>query len=138
MRLEPDPRLFIVAVGTYNDPTKKRGPPKGYIEAIEARLYRMEGFLDGLIKDKDPRAEIVRAELDAMAREAEMTGLQLRRSKAYEEINHVKTSKRFPLEHNGALMTHFSPLISSLISFIDYYRRLTYASVVVLDLADVI
>ncbi|ORZ27793.1 fungal-specific transcription factor domain-domain-containing protein [Lobosporangium transversale] len=60
----------------------------GYIEAIEARLHRMEGLLGGLVKDKDPRAEIVRAELDAMAREAEMTGLKLRRSKAYEEINH--------------------------------------------------
>ncbi|KAF9106643.1 hypothetical protein BGX27_009069 [Mortierella sp. AM989] len=74
---------------TYNDPTKKRGPPKGYIEAIEARLHKMEGLLGGLVKDKDPRAEIVRAELDAMAREAEMTGLKLRRSKAYEEISHV-------------------------------------------------
>lgn len=63
----------------------------GYIEAIEARLHRMEGLLGGLVKDKDPRAEIVRAELDAMAREAEMTGLKLRRSKAYEEINHVST-----------------------------------------------
>ncbi|KAG0351406.1 hypothetical protein BG005_009139 [Podila minutissima] len=49
----------------------------------------MEGLLGGLVKDKDPRAEIVRAELDAMAREAEMTGLKLRRSKAYEEINHA-------------------------------------------------
>ncbi|KAF9905153.1 hypothetical protein EC991_001973 [Linnemannia zychae] len=58
----------------------------GYIEAIEARLHRMEGLLGGLVKDKDPRAEIVRAELDAMAREAEMTGLKLRRSKAYEEM----------------------------------------------------
>ncbi|KAF9584419.1 hypothetical protein BGW38_006531, partial [Lunasporangiospora selenospora] len=77
---------------TYNDPTKKRGPPKGYIEAIEARLHRMEGLLGGLVKDKDPRAEIVRAELDAMAREAEMTGLKLRRSKAYEEINAMASS----------------------------------------------
>ncbi|KAF8942775.1 hypothetical protein BGZ47_006153 [Haplosporangium gracile] len=74
---------------TYNDPTKKRGPPKGYIEAIEARLHRMEGLLGGLVKDKDPRAEIVRAELDAMAREAEMTGLKLRRSKAYEELTYA-------------------------------------------------
>ncbi|KAG0295993.1 hypothetical protein BGZ96_010414 [Linnemannia gamsii] len=61
----------------------------GYIEAIEARLHRMEGLLGGLVKDKDPRAEIVRAELDAMAREAEMTGLKLRRSKAYEEIHNA-------------------------------------------------
>ncbi|KAI1317544.1 hypothetical protein EDD11_008238 [Mortierella claussenii] len=52
----------------------------------------MEGLLGGLIKDKDPRAEIVRAELDAMAREAEMTGLKLRRSKAYEEISHAMSA----------------------------------------------
>lgn len=50
----------------------------------------MEGLLGGLVKDKDPRAEIVRAELDAMAREAEMTGLKLRRSKAYEELTYVR------------------------------------------------
>ncbi|KAF9155492.1 hypothetical protein BG015_009684 [Linnemannia schmuckeri] len=49
----------------------------------------MEGLLGGLVKDKDPRAEIVRAELDAMAREAEMTGLKLRRSKAYEELTYA-------------------------------------------------
>lgn len=67
----------------------------GYIEAIEARLHRMEGLLGGLVKDKDPRAEIVRAELDAMAREAEMTGLKLRRSKAYEEIHNVSLNNLF-------------------------------------------
>ncbi|KAF9988474.1 hypothetical protein BGZ75_009325 [Mortierella antarctica] len=72
---------------TYNDPTKKRGPPKGYIEAIEARLHRMEGLLGGLVQNNDPRAEIVRAELEAMAREAEMTGLKLRRSKAFEQLD---------------------------------------------------
>ncbi|ORX47776.1 hypothetical protein DM01DRAFT_1256965, partial [Hesseltinella vesiculosa] len=27
---------------TYKDSTKKRGPPKGYIEAIENRLHRLE------------------------------------------------------------------------------------------------
>ncbi|ORZ15692.1 hypothetical protein BCR42DRAFT_328053, partial [Absidia repens] len=27
---------------TYKDTTKKRGPPKGYIEAIENRLYKLE------------------------------------------------------------------------------------------------
>ena len=50
----------------------------------------MENLLGGLIKDKDPRAEVVRAALDAMAREAEMTGLKLRRSRAYEELTHVR------------------------------------------------
>ncbi|ORE01187.1 hypothetical protein BCV72DRAFT_171348, partial [Rhizopus microsporus var. microsporus] len=27
---------------TYKDTTKKRGPPKGYIEAIENRLQKLE------------------------------------------------------------------------------------------------
>ncbi|KAG0201322.1 hypothetical protein BGX28_005816 [Mortierella sp. GBA30] len=47
----------------------------------------MEGLLGGLVQNKDPRAEIVRAELEAMAREAEMTGLKLRRSKAFEQLD---------------------------------------------------
>ncbi|KAG9304377.1 hypothetical protein G9A89_019939 [Geosiphon pyriformis] len=48
---------------TYNDTTKKRGPPKGYIEAIETRLHRMESLLGGLVQSNDPRAEAVLAEL---------------------------------------------------------------------------
>ncbi|KAI9318555.1 hypothetical protein BX666DRAFT_1823521, partial [Dichotomocladium elegans] len=27
---------------TYKESTRKRGPPKGYIEAIEGRLHRLE------------------------------------------------------------------------------------------------
>ncbi|KAF9372483.1 hypothetical protein CPB97_001222 [Podila verticillata] len=76
-------------------------PTPGYIEAIEARLHKMEGLLGGLVKDKDPRAEIVRAELDAMAREAEMTGLKLRRSKAYEEINQAMAAAASEASANG-------------------------------------
>ncbi|CAG8548036.1 8887_t:CDS:2 [Ambispora gerdemannii] len=48
---------------TYNDTTKKRGPPKGYIEAIETRLHRMESLLGGLVQSNDPRAEAVLAQL---------------------------------------------------------------------------
>ncbi|CAG8548847.1 3855_t:CDS:2 [Paraglomus occultum] len=48
---------------TYNDATKKRGPPKGYIEAIETRLHRMESLLGGLVHSNDPRAEAVLSEL---------------------------------------------------------------------------
>ncbi|KAK9718731.1 hypothetical protein K7432_005276 [Basidiobolus ranarum] len=48
---------------TYLDVTKKRGPPKGYIEAIENRLHRMEHLLGGLAQS-DPRvAENIMAEL---------------------------------------------------------------------------
>ncbi|CAJ0889825.1 3600_t:CDS:2 [Entrophospora sp. SA101] len=48
---------------TYNDTTKKRGPPKGYIEAIETRLHKMESLLGGLVHSNDPRAEAALAEL---------------------------------------------------------------------------
>ncbi|KAG0277738.1 hypothetical protein BGZ95_005433 [Linnemannia exigua] len=104
------PNHISLDICTYNDPTKKRGPPKGYIEAIEARLHRMEGLLGGLVKDKDPRAEIVRAELDAMAREAEMTGLKLRRSKAYEEMTMAMgiITTSMPSESNASAMKESS------------------------------
>ncbi|ORZ18822.1 hypothetical protein BCR42DRAFT_291935, partial [Absidia repens] len=32
-------------VCTYKAATKKRGPPKGYIEAIEGRLHRLEALI---------------------------------------------------------------------------------------------
>ncbi|PKC71209.1 hypothetical protein RhiirA1_532180 [Rhizophagus irregularis] len=35
------------------DSPKKRGPPKGYIEALETRLQRMESILGGLVQSGD-------------------------------------------------------------------------------------
>lgn len=83
----------------------------GYVEAIEARLHRMEGFLDGLIKDKDPLAEIVRAELDAMSREAEATGLTSRQSKLYEATNHVRLASQKVTGARRLVSSYPSPLI---------------------------
>ncbi|CAG8600276.1 11594_t:CDS:2, partial [Acaulospora colombiana] len=40
-----------------------RGPPKGYIEAIETRLHRMESLLGGLVHSSDPRAQAILTEL---------------------------------------------------------------------------
>ncbi|KAF9930487.1 hypothetical protein FBU30_000381, partial [Linnemannia zychae] len=37
----------------FNDSAKKRGPPKGYIEALENRLHRMENLLGGLVQSGD-------------------------------------------------------------------------------------
>ncbi|CAG8712203.1 4301_t:CDS:2, partial [Racocetra persica] len=39
------------------------GPPKGYIEAIESRLYKMESLMGELAHSNDPRAEAILAEL---------------------------------------------------------------------------
>ncbi|KAF7729309.1 hypothetical protein EC973_004565 [Apophysomyces ossiformis] len=50
---------------SYNDTTKKRGPPKGYIEAIENRLHRLENFLGELAKEDNPRSQALLAELNS-------------------------------------------------------------------------
>ncbi|KAJ2783541.1 hypothetical protein GGI15_002546 [Coemansia interrupta] len=44
---------------TYLDATKKRGPPKGYIEVIENRLHKVEELLYGLIMQSPAAAQYV-------------------------------------------------------------------------------
>ncbi|KAI8393395.1 fungal-specific transcription factor domain-containing protein [Radiomyces spectabilis] len=50
---------------TYKESTKKRGPPKGYIEAIEGRLHRLEALLGSIIQDDDPRFKAIIDELNS-------------------------------------------------------------------------
>ncbi|KAI9024395.1 fungal-specific transcription factor domain-containing protein [Phycomyces nitens] len=50
---------------SYKDTTKKRGPPKGYIEAIENRLHKLEGLLNEVIQEDDPRSKALLAELNS-------------------------------------------------------------------------
>ncbi|KAF7727117.1 hypothetical protein EC973_007978 [Apophysomyces ossiformis] len=50
---------------TYKESTKKRGPPKGYIEAIEGRLHRLEALLGSIVQEDDPRSQAILAELNA-------------------------------------------------------------------------
>ncbi|KAG0144126.1 hypothetical protein CROQUDRAFT_47765 [Cronartium quercuum f. sp. fusiforme G11] len=71
----PDPNGVIPTTGpcqnclttgtecTFNGASRKRGPPKGYIEAIESRLHRMEALLGGLLQNDDPRAQALLSEL---------------------------------------------------------------------------
>lgn len=45
---------------TFLGPSRKRGPPKGYIDAIEVRLHQTEaliGILLTLSEQRDPRAK---------------------------------------------------------------------------------
>ncbi|KAI9493991.1 fungal-specific transcription factor domain-containing protein [Zychaea mexicana] len=49
----------------YNETNKKRGPPKGYIEAIEGRLQRLEALLSSVVQEDDPRSQAIMAELNA-------------------------------------------------------------------------
>ncbi|OSX66607.1 hypothetical protein POSPLADRAFT_1053240 [Postia placenta MAD-698-R-SB12] len=52
-------------------PSFRRGPPKGYIKALEHRLHQMESTLAAIMTSKDPRAQGVIADLrrDSMARD---------------------------------------------------------------------
>ncbi|KAG8741371.1 hypothetical protein FRC10_002936 [Ceratobasidium sp. 414] len=55
---------------TFLGPSRKRGPPKGYIDAIEARLHQLEALLGTVIASPDPRAQSLIADLisDPLAR----------------------------------------------------------------------
>lgn len=54
-----DTHLLFVACGDrFNDSAKKRGPPKGYIEALENRLHRMESLLGGLVQGDRAKVDL--------------------------------------------------------------------------------
>lgn len=49
--------LCSIAIAcTFLGPSRKRGPPKGYIDAIEARLHQTEALVGIMLATKDPRA----------------------------------------------------------------------------------
>lgn len=48
---------------TFLGPSRKRGPPKGYIDAIEARLHQTEALIGILLSSKDSRAKTLLADL---------------------------------------------------------------------------
>ena len=56
---------FIAIACTFLGPSRKRGPPKGYIDAIEARLHQTEALVGIMLATKDPRAKSL---LDDMAK----------------------------------------------------------------------
>jgi hypothetical protein len=52
-------------------PSYKRGPPKGYIHAIEQRWHHVEAVLGAILSSRDPRAQALVTDLrkDDLARE---------------------------------------------------------------------
>ncbi|KAF9116511.1 hypothetical protein BGX27_001805 [Mortierella sp. AM989] len=62
---DQDTKRRRVSRACFNDSAKKRGPPKGYIEALENRLHRMENLLGGLVQNGDR----VKLELDSWKEE---------------------------------------------------------------------
>lgn len=69
-----DPCRNCVMLGTpctFLGPSRKRGPPKGYIDAIEARLHQTEALIGILLGSKDSRARSVLEDIseDPLAKE---------------------------------------------------------------------
>ncbi|KAI3613223.1 hypothetical protein WG66_001383, partial [Moniliophthora roreri] len=56
---------------TFLGPSRKRGPPKGYIDAIEARLHQMEALLGIMLSSGDDRATTLLEDIsqDPLAKE---------------------------------------------------------------------
>ncbi|KAF8240532.1 hypothetical protein L208DRAFT_1427978 [Tricholoma matsutake] len=69
-----DPCKSCIMIGTtctFLGPSRKRGPPKGYIDAIEARLHQTEALLGIIIAAKDTRAQSLLHDIskDSLAKE---------------------------------------------------------------------
>ncbi|KAE9408528.1 hypothetical protein BT96DRAFT_970469 [Gymnopus androsaceus JB14] len=63
--------VMLATPCTFLGPSRKRGPPKGYIDAIEARLHQAEALLGIMLASGDPRAETLLRDIsqDPLARE---------------------------------------------------------------------
>ncbi|ORX99110.1 hypothetical protein K493DRAFT_313350 [Basidiobolus meristosporus CBS 931.73] len=99
---------------TYLETTRKRGPPKGYIEAIENKLHRLEHLLSGLVQS-DPRAaecvlnelqkveglDDVRLRLASRARPSEFHELRKRDEERLKTITQSEKSSASSTEGRG-------------------------------------
>jgi len=56
---------FNILACTFLGPSRNRGPPKGYIDAIEARIHQAEALLGLMIGSNDQR---VRTSLEDLAK----------------------------------------------------------------------
>jgi hypothetical protein len=65
------PRTSVPSSSPHSGPSYKRGPPKGYIHAIEQRWHHVEAVLGAILSARDPRAQALVADLrrDELARE---------------------------------------------------------------------
>ncbi|KAF5361342.1 hypothetical protein D9757_012319 [Collybiopsis confluens] len=63
--------IMLGAPCTFLGPSRKRGPPKGYIDAIEARLHQAEALLGIMLASGDSRADTLLNDIsqDPLARE---------------------------------------------------------------------
>ncbi|ORX62338.1 hypothetical protein DM01DRAFT_1315788 [Hesseltinella vesiculosa] len=71
----------------YKPITKKRGPPKGYIEAIESRLHRLEALIGSAVQEDDPRFRAIMTELNAPLLTANGEMIRPRKPVVYDSEN---------------------------------------------------
>ncbi|CAM0135521.1 hypothetical protein VKS41_005167 [Umbelopsis sp. WA50703] len=98
---------------TYKDTTKKRGPPKGYIEAIENRLYRMEALLEKVAASDSAHARAAATELNTPLETPQgetINSRPVRRTSSRSESN-GNAIPYFPLEHQreSSVSRRFTP-----------------------------
>lgn len=69
--LSPFRLINALKACTFLGPSYKRGPPKGYIHAIEQRWHQVESLLGVILQCSDPRVQSIVADLrqDELARE---------------------------------------------------------------------
>ena len=82
-RRRPSPLHPLIAADrlssacTFLGPSRKRGPPKGYIDAIEARLHQTEALIGILLASKDTRAKTLLEDLSQVCATVMSSGFLL-------------------------------------------------------------
>lgn len=61
---------------TFLGPSRKRGPPKGYIDAIEARLHQTEALLGIVLSSSDERAQTLLHDLSQVRPPSSLTEIR--------------------------------------------------------------
>ncbi|KAG9036070.1 hypothetical protein FRB95_009858 [Tulasnella sp. JGI-2019a] len=82
---------------TFLGPSRKRGPPKGYIDALESKLHQLEALFGSILLSQDPRARSLIFDLSQseFAREV----IKLVDESAYGEKGRSKAQHPIPSAH---------------------------------------
>ncbi|KAG1303764.1 hypothetical protein G6F64_009792 [Rhizopus arrhizus] len=107
---------------TFNDTTKKRGPPKGYIESLENRLKRMESLLEQ-IQPKDHHSESAVDEVEQPPQKKRIvTPMQMPTS-----IEHTKATRYLGSSSGYYLVRDILSTDKEVVERIEHYPRISDA-----------
>ncbi|KAJ1777990.1 hypothetical protein LPJ54_002018 [Coemansia sp. RSA 1824] len=118
---------------TYLDATKKRGPPKGYIDAIENRLHAAEDLIKRLVLSNSATARLVLDTLHApdscdpaMLRDSagKLFGCMSMAELETRAAGHIVSSAAGPARQNNTILATTSDTAKS--GFDDSHDRLSY------------